>query len=242
MNELIRVEINENDEQIVDAKELYEYLVFDRSQWSRWYKKNILDDELFVENSDYITLDIMSNGNQTKNFIMKIDMAKELCMLARTERGKMARKYFLEVEKAWNDPTMILARANKIQQKQIEEFKSNLLELKPKAEFYDDVHSTLNTIDMATVAKVLNFKGVGRNKLFEVLRGEGILQYDNSPYQIYENKGWFKLILGTRVNQCGEKLMTKKTVVYAKGMEEIAKILKNLGYIKRDEVMMRHVS
>ncbi len=73
MNELIKVEINENDEQVVNAKELYDFLGFDKSQWSRWYKTNILDDELFIENIDYITLDIMSNGNRTKNFIIKIE-------------------------------------------------------------------------------------------------------------------------------------------------------------------------
>ena len=48
MNELIKVEINENDEQVVNAKELYDFLGFDKSQWSRWYKTNILDDELFI--------------------------------------------------------------------------------------------------------------------------------------------------------------------------------------------------
>ena len=242
MNELIKVEINENDEQVVNAKELYDFLGFDKSQWSRWYKTNILDDELFIENIDYITLDIMSNGNRTKNFIIKIELAKELCMLARTEKGKMARKYFLEIEKAWNNPTMVLARANKIQQKQIEGFKNELMEMKPKAEFYDLVHDTVNTVDMGTVAKILNFRGVGRNKLFEILRGEGILQYDNSPYQVYENKGWFKLTLGTRLNSHGEELMTKKTVVYAKGMEEIAKLLKSLGYMRRDEILQIPVS
>ena len=52
MNELIKVEINENDEQVVNAKELYDFLGFDKSQWSRWYKTNILDDELFIENID----------------------------------------------------------------------------------------------------------------------------------------------------------------------------------------------
>ena len=74
MQELIKV-TEQNGQQLVSARELYDFLGYDKSQWSRWYKTNILDDELFIENIDYITLDIMSNGNRTKNFIIKIEMA-----------------------------------------------------------------------------------------------------------------------------------------------------------------------
>ena len=245
MNELIKVEINESDEQIVNAKELWEFLGEPYGRFYDWINAMIEYD--FAENIDfeaYTEKNVHANGREyeRKNYHLKLSMAKEICMLARTEKGKMARKYFLEIEKAWNDPMMIMARANKIQQKQIEGFKNELMEMKPKAEFYDLVHDTVNTVDMGTVAKILNFRGVGRNKLFEILRGEGILQYDNSPYQVYENKGWFKLTLGTRLNSHGEELMTKKTVVYAKGMEEIAKLLKGLGYMRRDEGLQVPVS
>ena len=122
MNELITVEINENNEPIVSARALYDFLGFDKSQWSRWYKKNILEDDMFRENIDYVTLDITSNGNQTKDFCLKIHMAKELSMLARTENGKMARKYFIECEEKWNSPEMILIKADQIKSRMIEKY------------------------------------------------------------------------------------------------------------------------
>jgi anti-repressor protein len=58
---------------------------------ARWYKKNIEEDAYFTNGVDYIPLDMMSNGNQTKDFQITVEMAKELSMLARTEKGKQAR-------------------------------------------------------------------------------------------------------------------------------------------------------
>lgn len=97
--ELIKIETNERGEQLVNARELYEFLGFDKSQWTRWYKKNIVEDTFFKENIDYEAFDIMSNGNKTKDFILKLGMAKEISMLARNEKGKQARQYFIEAEK-----------------------------------------------------------------------------------------------------------------------------------------------
>lgn len=90
---------NENGKQLVSARELYEFLGFDKSQWARWSNKNIAEETFFAENEDWTRLDIMSNGNETVDYVITIDMAKELSMLARTEKGKQARKYFIECEK-----------------------------------------------------------------------------------------------------------------------------------------------
>ena len=98
MEELIK--ITEKDGiQAVSARELYEFLGYDKSQWSRWYLTTIEKNEFAVRNIDYQTLDIMSNGNSTKDFTLTIDFAKEISMLARNAKGKQARLYFIACEK-----------------------------------------------------------------------------------------------------------------------------------------------
>lgn len=100
MNELIK--ITENDgKQAVSARELYEKLGFDISQWSRWYKKNIMENPFAIEGQDYAKLDIMS---RTQDFALSIDFAKRLSMMARTETGEKIRNYFIEIEKRATKP------------------------------------------------------------------------------------------------------------------------------------------
>ena len=96
--ELIKIE-KRGDTECVSARELYAFLGYDKGQWARWYQTNIENNEFAVENVDYQTLDIMSNGNSTKDFALTIDFAKEISMLARNEKGKQARLYFIACEK-----------------------------------------------------------------------------------------------------------------------------------------------
>ena len=97
----------------------------------------------------------------------------------------------------------------------------------PKAEFYDDVVDSDSLIDMKEVAKVLNFKGIGRNKLFEFLRNKSVLMHDNLPYQNYVDSGYFKVIEVKWFNpQKSLHQITLKTMVYQKGLEFISKLLK----------------
>ena len=86
MEQLIKVQANENGQQVVSAREFYDYLGYDKSQWSRWYRKNILDNEFAIENADYQGFDTMSNGNETKDFAITVDFAKRLAMMARSGR------------------------------------------------------------------------------------------------------------------------------------------------------------
>lgn len=101
MNELIKV-TEKDGKKLVSARELYEFLGFDKSQWSRWYKKNIENMPFAVEFEDWQGFDTMSNGNKTKDFAITVDFAKRLSMIARTEKGEKARRYFIECEKKLN--------------------------------------------------------------------------------------------------------------------------------------------
>ena len=222
MQELIKV-TEENGEQLVSARELYEFLELDKSNWSRWAKKNI--EEMFEENEEYQRFVTMTNGNETTEYILKLDVAKEISMLARSEKGKLIRKYFVELEKAWNSPEKVMARALQIAQKEIENYKKEIEYQKPKVEFYDQIIDSKDTIDIGSLAKTLNIRNIGRNKLFEILRERKILDSKNQPYQTYIDRGYFRTI-ETSYIQGGDVKIHIKTVVFQKGVDYISKILK----------------
>lgn len=132
-------------------------------------------------------------------------------------------------------PEQILANAMVVAQKVIAE-KELLLQQKesiiqeqlPKVEFYDDVTGSSDTIDMGEVAKILNIKGVGRNKLFDILRKKKVLMGNNIPYQSYVDKGWFRLVESKYSKPNGDTCINIKTVVFQTGVDGIRKILQNL--------------
>lgn len=130
---------------------------------------------------------------------------------------------------------MQLESIEKIEKLQIEnkEQAQKLIEQAPKIEFYNDVTGSETTAEIGTVAKILGFKNVGRNILFDILRKQGILKADNIPYQRYVDNGYFRVI-ESKWNDymTGDVKISFKTVVYQKGIEYIAKMLKELGYQK----------
>lgn len=152
MDEIIKIRTNETAGNIVSARELYEKLGLDKSQWSRWSRMNITENEYFEENIDYEPLDIMSNGNNTKDYAIKIEMAKELCMLCRNKNGKQIRQYFIKIEEEYNSPEKIMARAliianNTINNlyKEIERKENTIIKLVDKA-VLDKKRQILNVI------------------------------------------------------------------------------------------------
>ncbi len=244
MNNLIKIEVRDN-RQLVSGRELHKFLEVG-TEYMKWFSR-IIEKYNFIENKDFTVIvkndedDTAFGGiRKSTDHLMTLNMAKEIAMVSNTEKGKEARTYFIKCEEAWNSPEMILARANQIQSRMIESYadkikilENKIKEDKPKVEFYDDVTDSKNTCDMQTVAKTLNFKGVGRNNLFEILRKRNILQADNKPYQRYVDSGWFRLI-ETKYNdyKTSEVKISYKTVVFQKGIEKISALLKDLGYTK----------
>lgn len=102
-------------------------------------------------------------------------------------------------------------------------------EMKPKAEFYDAVTGGPTTLEVGTVAKILNC-GIGRNKLFEFLKNEGILDGRNIPYQRYVDSGYFRVVETRYLLPSGDYATYTKTVVYQKGVDFIRKCLIKKGY------------
>lgn len=99
MNQLIETTTNEQGEIIVSGRELYEFLEIN-SNYTTWFKR--MCDYGFVEGTDFIPFSEESTGGRpTQDHALKIDMAKEISMIQRNEKGKQARQYFIEVEKRY---------------------------------------------------------------------------------------------------------------------------------------------
>ncbi len=95
----------------------------------------------------------------------------------------------------------------------------------PKVEFFEQVTGSKDTVDMAQAAKVLNM-GIGRNKLFELLRDKKVLQPNNQPYQTYIDRGYFRMVESKYQKNNGDTHISIKTVVYQKGLDYISKLIK----------------
>jgi anti-repressor protein len=207
----------------VSARELYEFLELDKSQWARWTKKNI--EEIFEENQEYQRLDIVSNGNNTTEYILKLDVAKELAMLSRSEKGKEIRKYFIELEKAWNSPEKIMARALQIANHQIETYKQQIEYQKPLVEFADKMLGSKDSLLIRVYAKLLNDEGlkIGEKKLYSWFRDNGYLNRSNEPYQQYME--YFEVKVSAYDTPFGTKTNTT-TLIKPKGQLYFFKKLK----------------
>ena len=105
MNELIPLHsqtINGNAVETVSARELYTQLGLDKSNWARWTKQNIVANPFALENKDWVGFVIMTNGNETTDYALTLDLAKKLAMQVKTENGELVREYFLTCEKKIN--------------------------------------------------------------------------------------------------------------------------------------------
>lgn len=125
----------------------------------------------------------------------------------------------------------LMARALMIAQETLKRKEQRLLEAEakikenaPKVEFYNAVTGSEDTIDMRTVATVLNM-GIGRNKIFEVLRDKRVLDRKNMPYQKYIDLGYFRTVETQYTKSDGTNCINIKTVVFQKGLDFIRKTL-----------------
>lgn len=94
MKELIKINTNEEGKQLVSARELYLGLGLNKSQWSRWYPTNIIKNDFFTKNVDWIGVRHDVEGNEVQDFAISLDFAKHIAMMARTEKSHEYRNYF----------------------------------------------------------------------------------------------------------------------------------------------------
>lgn len=199
-NELLRIDYTNVDRPTVLGRDLHEALEV-QTAYKDWFPR--MCEYGFEEGKDFSSILSKSTGGRPQqNHQLTISMAKELCMLQRTQRGKECREYFIKVEEAWNKPEIILSRALIMANNSLQELRSDNAQLlaenavmKPKAEFADRVANTDGLLSMSNFAKVIQDEHInmGRNKLFEWLRNQGYLRGNNEPYQQYVNQGLFRV-------------------------------------------------
>lgn len=197
-----------------------------------WFETN---SQGFVEGEDFTSVlsgTVVNNGakRELQDYDLSVDMAKHICLMSRTEKGKQCRQYLIDLEKAWNTPEQVMARALKIADRQIDELKHNNMLLehkieadKPKTIFADAVSTSHTSILVGDLAKLICQNGVqiGQKRLFDWLRDNGYLikcgSSKNMPMQRYVEQGLFEVKESTVQNPDGSVRITKTTKVTGKG-------------------------
>ena len=174
MNQIINITMN-NDRPTVSARELHEFLEV-KTAFKDWFPR--MCEYGFMEGTDFCSfLSESTGGRPAQDAQLTIEMAKELCMIQRTEKGKQARQYFIQLEKDWNSPEKVMARALRMADQKIQELSQQISESQPKVLFADAVASTQSSILVGELAKLLKQNGVdiGQNRLFSWMRENGYL-------------------------------------------------------------------
>lgn len=225
--EMIKVSY-ENDRPTVLASDLHDFLEV-QTAFKDWFPR--MCEYGFTDGQDYCSfLSVRSDGlpgRQKRDAQLTIEMAKEICMLQRNEKGKKARQYFIELEKKWNDPTFVMARALKVADQQIKAMTQQIAEMKPKAEFADTVADSRGALNMGEFAKIVHttYPNMGRNKLLAFLRDQKIWTKGNVPYQKFVNANYFRVIESVKGGN-GVNFNQTSTLILPKGQFFILDLLK----------------
>lgn len=191
MNELINVTLNENHEPVVSGRQLHETLGV-KTRYNDWF--NRMTEYGFVENQDYIAITqkrVTAQGNATSqvDHVIKLDMAKEIAMIQRTDKGKEVRKYFIQVEKDFNSPEKIMARALLMADKKIKLLESEnenlLIELEEANKNADYLDLILQTKDSLTITQIAQDYGISARKMNQLLKQERIQRIVNGQWVLY---------------------------------------------------------
>lgn len=230
MNELLKVNYD-NDRITLSARELHEFLGIG-TEFRKWFPR--MTEYGFSEGNDFRRVSQKCptpGGVQEKaDYEITLDMAKEIAMIQRSDKGKEVRQYFLELERRWNSPEAVMNRALEYSRKQVKslmEEKQGLIEenkeLKPKALFADAVSASNESILIGQLAKLIRQNGyeIGQNRLFEYLRENGYLikkgERYNQPTQKSMDLGLFEVKERTISNPDGSTRITLTTKVTGKG-------------------------
>ena len=196
MKQLIIQELD--NKQVISARELYENLEI-KERFSYWFSRMV--GYGFTENEDFIGCMFFNTlaKQELKDYKISLDMAKQICMLQRSEKGKQYREYLLKVEKAWNSPECIMARALQVSQKQLLDYQEKISDMsklieeqKPKVAAHDLLINTTDLVSMRVCAKEIK---VPEKKFISYLLENGFLYRDGQgkliPYAKPKVNGLF---------------------------------------------------
>lgn len=233
--------IGEDLIQTVSARELHAFLEVGKV-FAAWIQDRI-DQYGFIENKDFVVFSNSGNnpsgGRPAKEYAITIDIAKELSMVERNERGKQARAYFIECERKLRQSSQIdlsdpvkLRNALLSYSDKVIALESKVKEQAPKAAFHDDVAEAINGQTVQEVAKVL---GTGPNRLFQWLRDEGIFMNNNMPYQKHVDMGHVRVVERRFRDRHGEVQIYTRSLITGKGLIYIQKRIQSAkGFMKQE--------
>ncbi|MBI4785391.1 MAG: phage antirepressor KilAC domain-containing protein [Oscillatoriophycideae cyanobacterium NC_groundwater_1537_Pr4_S-0.65um_50_18] len=243
VQQAIKSIVESDQEFTVSFDDAWQWLgYFDKATAKRSLVSNFECDVDFSISAEATTTGISANRRQI--ITLTNDCFKQLAMLAGTAKGKEVRRYFLDCEKElkaikqapqpqlpanYLDALKALVASEEEKQQltlQAAVAEEKVQELLPQAAIYQAVSAAKSNVSMGDVAKVIGV--MGRNHLFEFLRGEMILQRDNTPYQQFITAGYFTVVITPSKHQ----MFTNHTTTLAtpKGIEFIIKRLQKAGY------------
>lgn len=210
MNELIKTTQNENGEILVSARDLYKGLEITK-RFSAWWEQN---SKMLSEGYDFSSVLISTPREafgkiteiELQDYALTLEAAKHIAMQSRTEKGKEVRQYFIQVEKMWNSPEMVIKRGYEAlqlkvkeqqlligeQQAQLEISNAKIAEYEPKADYVDKI---LQCNGVMCVTQVATDYGMNARQFNALLHELGIQYKVNGQWILYtkhQNKGYIK--------------------------------------------------
>jgi len=227
MNEIITVTLNDKHEPVVSGRQLHEALGV-KTKYADWFNRMI--DYGFAENQDFLLLkneqQTGRGGHNKVDHVIKLDMAKEIAMIQRTERGKQVRQYFIQVEKDFNSPEKIMARALLMADQKVHKLEAKIEADRPKVLFAEAVSASHTSILVGELAKLLKQNGVdiGATRLFNWLRAHGYLIKRNGrdwnmPTQKSVEMGLIRVKETSITHADGHITVSKTPLVTGKGQQ-----------------------
>ena len=237
-NQLISLKQDNTGRVVIDGRELHDFLEV-KEKYTDWFKR--MAEYGFTENQDYITTNELSEKTEGSRLVKRkiinhqiiLDMTKEICMIQKNSKGKQARQYFIQVEKYWNSPEMVMKRALEFANKQVGELETKVFALEeekkanaPKVIFADAVSTSKTSILIGELAKILKQNGIetGQRRLFEWLRVNKYLisrkgtDY-NMPTQKSMELGLFEIKETSIAHADGHTSISKTPKVTGKGQQ-----------------------
>ena len=239
MNEIIKINLNDNHEPVVSGRQLHDALGV-KTPYSMWFDRMV--EYGFTENQDFLLNNFVKQtgrgGHNKVDHIIKLDMAKEIAMIQRTDKGKQVRAYFIQIEKDYNSPEKIMARALLMADKKVHKLEAQIEADRPKVLFADAVSASHSSILVGDLAKLISQNGfkIGANRLFAWLRENGYLIKRkgsdwNMPTQKSMELGLFEIKETTITHADGHISISKTVKVTGKGQQYFINKFLNQEYL-----------
>lgn len=239
MNNLINVTLNENQEPVVSARQLHKSLEV-KTRFSQWVEQNFKILEEGYDFTSVVGTTVVNNGANRKlqDYVLSLDAAKNLAMVSKTDKGKEVRKYFIQVEKDFNSPEKIMARALLMADKKItvlttenETLKLELEEAQKQARYLDLIIESKASLRVTQIAADY---GMSATKFNHLLHEFGVQHKVNGQwilYKKYMGKGYTDSATFDFVDGKGQARTHVTTTWTQKGRLFLYELLKSKGIL-----------